>query len=174
MRRVFSPAFSDRSLRQQEPLFHKYVDLLISKLRETAGQPVPLGQMVNFATFDIMGDLTFGQPLGLLQSAEYSSWVKNVFDAVRVLPLVQFIEYYPLLSKIYAFIEPKSLHTMKTTHFKHSADRVDKRLEKKSGELSLNSLSRGKQHTHTILLRRPARHLESRLVSRGREESQFE
>lgn len=134
MRRVFSPAFSDRSLRQQEPLFHKYVDLLISKLRGTAGQPVPLGQMLNFATFDIMGDLTFGQPLGLLQSSEYSSWVKNVFDAVRVLPLIQFIEYYPLLSKLYKYLEPKSLNKMKTTHFKHSADRVDKRLEKKSDQ----------------------------------------
>lgn len=151
MRRVFSPAFSDRSLRQQEPLFHKYTDLLISKLRETAGQPVPLGQMVNFATFDIMGDLTFGQPLGLLQSSEYSSWVKNVFDAVRVLPFVQFIEYYPILSKIFAFLEPPSITKMKTTHFKHSADRVDKRLEKKSGEFRSNSLPR-EQHTHTILL----------------------
>lgn len=144
MRRVFSPAFSDRSLREQEPLFHKYVDLLISKLRETVGQPVPLGQMLNFATFDIMGDLTFGQPLGLLESAEYSSWVKNVFDAVRVLPLIQFIEYYPLLSKIYKYLEPKSLNKMKTTHFKHSADRVDKRLEKKSGELRLEPLPSGR------------------------------
>lgn len=144
MRRVFSPAFSDRSLRQQEPLFHKYTDLLISKLRGTEGQPVPLGQMLNFATFDIMGDLTFGQPLGLLQSAEYSSWVKNVFDAVRVLPLVQFIEYYPLLSKIYKYIEPRSLHKMKTTHFKHSADRVDKRLEKKSGEFRSEPVAQGK------------------------------
>ncbi|KAK2597583.1 hypothetical protein N8I77_012361 [Diaporthe amygdali] len=134
VRRLFSPAFSDRSLRQQEPLFRKYVDLLISKLRETDGQPVQLGEMLNFATFDIMGDLTFGQPLGLLESAEYSSWVKNVFDAVRVLPLIQVIEYYPLLSKIYAFLEPKKVNEMKTTHFKHSADRVDRRLEQKSDQ----------------------------------------
>lgn len=151
MRRVFNPAFSDRSLREQEPLFHKYVDLLVSKLRDTNGQPVPLGQMLNFATFDIMGDLTFGQPLGLLQSAEYSSWVKNVFDAVRVLPLIQFIEYYPLLSKIYKYLEPRSLYKMKTTHFKHSADRVDKRLEKKSGELRSEPFPKGRtKYSHNV------------------------
>lgn len=105
------------------------------RLRESDGKTIPLGQMLNFATFDIMGDLTFGQPLGLLESSEYSSWVKNVFDAVRVLPLVQMIEYYPLLSKIYKFLEPKAINEMKTSHFKHSADRVDKRLEKTSGKL---------------------------------------
>lgn len=34
MRRIFSPAFSERALRQQEPLFLKYVNLLAEKLSE--------------------------------------------------------------------------------------------------------------------------------------------
>lgn len=34
MRKVFSHAFSDRALKLQEPLFHVYVDKLVSKIRE--------------------------------------------------------------------------------------------------------------------------------------------
>lgn len=114
-----------------------------------------------------MGDLTFGQPLGLLESAEYSSWVKNVFDAVRVLPLIQVIEYYPLLSKIYAFLEPKKVNEMKTTHFKHSADRVDRRLEQKSGELRSKSSPREDSSADNKFPQRPTGHMESCLVSKG-------
>lgn len=135
VRRLFSPAFSDRALKEQEPLFQKYVDLLVRKLGETIGYPVDMTKMFEFTTFDIMGDLTFGQPLGLLESNKYSSWVKNVFDAVRVLPFIQMIEYYPWLSKTFALLEPKIITEMKTTHYRHSADRVDRRLEKDSGKL---------------------------------------
>lgn len=152
MRRVFAPAFSDRSLKEQEPLFQKYANLLVKKLRESNGQPAPLGEMLNFATFDIMGELSFGESLGLLETNKYSSWVTNVFDAVRVLPFVQFIEYYPYLSQIFNFLEPKSLTEMKTSHWKHSADRVDRRLETKSGEFMSEPCPGGKRFTETMLL----------------------
>ena len=34
-RKIFTPAFSDRALKQQEPLFVKYVDKLVTRLRQT-------------------------------------------------------------------------------------------------------------------------------------------
>lgn len=34
VRRIFNPAFSDRALTQQAPLFNKYVDQLVRKLQE--------------------------------------------------------------------------------------------------------------------------------------------
>ena len=33
-RKIFTPAFADRALKQQEPLFLKYTDQLVFKLRE--------------------------------------------------------------------------------------------------------------------------------------------
>lgn len=73
-RKIFTPAFSDRALKQQEPLFMKYTDQLVSKLKEGIEQnPTKLIDMVrmfNFTTFDIMGDLTFGEPLHMLSNAE--------------------------------------------------------------------------------------------------------
>lgn len=75
MRKIFTPAFSDRALKQQEPLFVKYTDQLVSRLKEdVAADPekkCDMVRMYNFTTFDVMGDLTFGEPLHMLDNAEY-------------------------------------------------------------------------------------------------------
>lgn len=131
LRRIFSPAFSDRALKAQEPLFHKHVDMLVSKLREVAStdEPVNMVDMYQFTTFDAMGDLTFGQPLGLLQNGKYSDWVQHVFDAIKVIPIAQLIQHYPLVNFLFKRFEPRFVTDMKYNHFKHSADRVDLRLK---------------------------------------------
>jgi cytochrome P450 len=73
-RKIFTPAFSDRALKQQEPLFMKYTDQLVSKLKEgiedNPAKTIDMVRMFNFTTFDIMGDLTFGEPLHMLSNAE--------------------------------------------------------------------------------------------------------
>lgn len=47
MRKIFNPAFSDRALKQQEPLFVRYADLLALKLREgTEANPDTTWDMV--------------------------------------------------------------------------------------------------------------------------------
>ncbi|GLA84866.1 hypothetical protein AtubIFM56815_009087 [Aspergillus tubingensis] len=70
-RRNFSHAFSDKALREQQPLIAHYADLLIEKLREVVqADPkakIEMVMMYNLTTFDIMGDLTFGDPLNLLK-----------------------------------------------------------------------------------------------------------
>jgi cytochrome P450 len=73
-RKIFTPAFSDRALKQQEPLFLKYIDQLVSKLKASIEQSpeksIDMVRMYNFTTFDVMGDLTFGEPLHMLENAE--------------------------------------------------------------------------------------------------------
>lgn len=135
-RRVFAPAFSERALKRQEPILKRHVDLLVSKLGESAGlgQPVNMVEKYQFTTFDIMGDLTFGQPLGLLESNVYSKWVEAAFASIKAIPIAQFIQYYTVLDFIFRAVEPKFVTEMKYTHFKHSADRVDRRLQRGSEE----------------------------------------
>jgi cytochrome P450 len=62
-RRIFSKAFSDKALKEQEPLFVKYADLLAEKLREKieadAKAKIDMVEMLNFTTFDIMGMYLF-------------------------------------------------------------------------------------------------------------------
>lgn len=131
-RHVFSPGFSDRALKEQEPLFRKYTDLMMSKLRALDGQPVDVTVMNNLATFDIMAELTFGEPLGLLENSKYTDWVKGCIEAITVMPFVQLIQYYPFLTKIFGLLEPKWMSEGAKAHLKYTSDRVDRRLEKGS------------------------------------------
>ncbi|KAK8088284.1 hypothetical protein PG997_003245 [Apiospora hydei] len=153
VRKAFSPAFSERALRAQEPLFEnsklgspkrqgqantccEIIDLLAQKIGELGKdqQPLELTRLLNFTTFDIMAELCFGSPLGLLEKNEFSPWVASVFQGVKMLPIVSMICYYPLLNALFTHFEPKSVTEQRVTHCKHSADRVDQRLREGSNQ----------------------------------------
>jgi cytochrome P450 len=68
-RRNFSPAFSDKALREQEPIMKKYFDLLIQRLHENWVKPVDIVQWYNSTTFDLIGDLLFGESYGCLENS---------------------------------------------------------------------------------------------------------
>lgn len=80
MRRQLAHAFSERALRSQESYLKHYVDLLISKLRaeSDAGQPADMVKFYNFTTFDVLGDLAFGESFGCLESGGYHPWVRII------------------------------------------------------------------------------------------------
>jgi cytochrome P450 len=84
LRRQLSPGFSDKSLREQEPLISGYIDLLMSRLRARCGSgPIEVSKFYNWVAFDIIGHLAFGEPFGCLDSADYHPWVANVFKAPK-------------------------------------------------------------------------------------------
>ncbi|KAK6226055.1 benzoate 4-monooxygenase cytochrome P450 [Colletotrichum tabaci] len=72
IRRGVAHAFSPRSLAEQEPLIHEYVDKLMRRLADVAESrtPTEIGRWFHITSFDIIGDLTFGQSLGGLDSNE--------------------------------------------------------------------------------------------------------
>ncbi|KAI1073350.1 cytochrome P450 [Whalleya microplaca] len=134
VRRIFAPAFSDRALRKQEPLFKRYTNLLMSKLRELSDdrKPVEMTRPLNFTTFDIMAELCFGRPLGLLEKNEFSPWVKSVFESLKMQPLAAMIAYYPISNALFTRFEPKWVTEQRVMHCQHSADRVNQRLREGS------------------------------------------
>ena len=76
-RRNFSSAFSDKALREQEPIMKKYFDLLIQRLRENCTKPVDIVQWYNSTTFDIVGDLLFGESYECLEKSRLHVSLKN-------------------------------------------------------------------------------------------------
>jgi cytochrome P450 len=132
VRRLFSPAFSERALKQQEPLFRKYASLLIHKIAEVGEEgkkPVEFTQLLNFTTFDVMAELCFGENLNLLAKNEYSPWVRSIFESLKMLPVASMINYYPILNALFTRFEPKSVTQQRVTHCKHSEERVNRRLK---------------------------------------------
>ena len=141
-RQLFSSAFSDRALKKQENLFQKYTNRLVSTISKVSaeGKPLDMVLMYNLATFDIMGDFTFGQSLGMLENVEYNPWLKTVFEYIKMWPFAQMIQYHPVLEALLGLLEPKSVAAMRDGHFKYTADRVDKRLETGSDQPDLWNL----------------------------------
>jgi cytochrome P450 len=68
-RRALAYAFSKKALMEQEDILLGYVRKFISCLEEFAreGKPVNLVNWFNYTTFDIIGDLSFGEPFGCLK-----------------------------------------------------------------------------------------------------------
>ncbi|KAF2263753.1 cytochrome P450 [Lojkania enalia] len=134
VRRIFTPAFSDRALKQQEPLFMKYVDKLVTKLNEAIQEDperkFDMVRMYNFTTFDVMGDLTFGEPLHMLDNAEYDPWVSIIFASIRFGSRLGILNFYPMLYKAFKALVPETFAKKRYEHFQYSVKRVTKRLEK--------------------------------------------
>jgi cytochrome P450 len=133
-RRIFSPAFSDRALKQQEPLFMKYVDQLVQVMKDESqkdpDRKFNLVKLYNFTTFDVMGDLTFGESLHMLDSGKYDPWVTDIFGSVKVGSRIGMLMHYPILFKMFKAFIPEKMLKKRYAHFQHSVDRVSKRLEK--------------------------------------------
>lgn len=74
-RRALSHAFSQQALLEQEDILLVYVNLFIKKLGEMCDQDEPfnLVNWYNFTTFDIIGDLAFGESFGCLDKGNVTS-----------------------------------------------------------------------------------------------------
>ncbi|CAH0051550.1 unnamed protein product [Clonostachys solani] len=84
-RRTLSHAFSQKALLEQESIIRGYVDLLIQKLRPFAetSQPINMCDWFNFTTFDIIGDMAFGEPFGCLKDGVFHSWVSLITQTIK-------------------------------------------------------------------------------------------
>ncbi|KAH8658506.1 cytochrome P450 [Xylariales sp. PMI_506] len=131
MRRLLSHAFSEKALRGQEDVMKTYIDLLITKLAEISdeGQAVDIVQWYNFTTFDLIGDLAFGEPFGCLKSGGYHPWVAMLFDTIKFLALAQVFRRHPYLQPLALFLMPRRVIKSTAEHWKLTEETALRRLE---------------------------------------------
>ncbi|KKK15075.1 hypothetical protein AOCH_003943 [Aspergillus ochraceoroseus] len=134
MRRLLSHALSDKALREQEPLLQSYVDLLVKRLQghvDSSSNSVDMTKWYNYTTFDIIGDLSFGESFDCLKNSDYHPWVTAVFQSAKVgvfmRPLVALLPLW-LVGKMI----PAKVKQMRNHHYLMSKDKVDRRLRVKS------------------------------------------
>lgn len=133
MRRLLSHAFSDSSLRGQEPIIKTYVDLLMQRLREKCENGSKALDMVawyNFTTFDIIGDLAFGEPFDCLKNSNYHQWVEVVLSNVRFAAYTNVARRFPGWGVISELITPKKVLNQRNMHNQLTKEKVQGRLKK--------------------------------------------
>ena len=82
---LLAHAFSEKGLREQEPLIRKYVDLSIDGLREKAetGEIIDIAMWYNMASFDIIGKLAFGGSFGSLENRKEYVWIPALSGSAK-------------------------------------------------------------------------------------------
>ncbi|TEA19202.1 Cytochrome P450 monooxygenase BOT4 [Colletotrichum sidae] len=133
MRRYLSGAFSDRSLKSQEPLVAACVDELVGKLGEAGrgGGATNAVMWFNLVTFDIIGSLAFGNDFGGVEQGKEHFWVAIVTKSLRLGALADCFRRFPAVSAVVrtvfsGFID--KLMAESRTHQKYTMDLVQSRL----------------------------------------------
>lgn len=65
-----------KALQGQEQLITEFVDLFIHKVRDTTEngiKPIDINKWYNYLTFDIIGELAFGQTFGCMATGKLSA-----------------------------------------------------------------------------------------------------
>lgn len=131
-RRVYAPAFSERALRQQEPLIQGYVTSLMRIIADHAQSNgdtgVDIAKLLNCTTFDVMADLAFGEPLGLLEQSEFTPWVQAIFGNIRKTSIGRIANEYKAFGLLVRLCTPKYMKEGAQSHYDHTHDRVQRRL----------------------------------------------
>ena len=127
-RRAFANAFSDTTLRDQAPIVEGYVDLLISRLRDSASKSVDLEHLFECIAFDVGSDLSFGESFDSLKSGTQHPWVEVAKGFGRGVALIASINQYPPVDRLLRSIIPRKVMEKMKNHAIMSSAMAQKRI----------------------------------------------
>jgi cytochrome P450 len=139
LRRQMAHGFSEKAMREQEPLIRGYVDKLLDRLHEfcSSGSPVILSDWYNYTTFDIIGDLAFGEPFGCLQGSNLDGWIQGIFEAGRIGIILQTLSFFPLVKRVLMGMAPASMKEAHAKHQRLTQQKMERRMENDEGRPDL-------------------------------------
>jgi cytochrome P450 len=133
IRRLISHAFSEKALREQEPILQQYVGTLIRRLQDQVragwgSANVNLVEWYSWTTFDIVGELGFGETFGCLTDTRFHEWSSMFFSHFKAASLVTSVRFYPFLERILRMFLPTPV-TNRQRHFQMSKEKIHRRLK---------------------------------------------
>ncbi|KAF3762157.1 cytochrome P450 [Cryphonectria parasitica EP155] len=133
-RRVLATSFSETSLRAQQPIILGYAELLTKKLGERAsrGEVVDLWAWFNYLTFDVIGDLTFGEPFGCVKDGQFHPWISFIFSNLTNMMYAQMVTTMGYLGAFIEMLVPRKVWAEAISHAQATRDKVDRRLARKT------------------------------------------
>ena len=76
----------------------------------------------NLTTFDLIGDLSFGESFDGLENGTIHPWVATIFSGVKMVPFLAFARDFPFFKKLLPMIMPNGIRARRDKHraFAHS------------------------------------------------------
>ena len=131
-RRLLSHGFSDKALREQEPLLLSYVHSLMSGLKHQAKASegkVNVGDWFNYTTFDIVSDLSLGTSFDCLKNHDYHPWIALIRDNIKGIAFLDVSSRFPPLGRLLLLCLPKKLVRARADHERISKEKVEQRFK---------------------------------------------
>ncbi|RFU79370.1 cytochrome p450 [Trichoderma arundinaceum] len=134
LRKSMANGFSQQAMLDQQPLILTYVEKLFEKLKEASsrGESIDAVAWYNYTTFDIIGDLAFGEPFGCLRESTYHPWVDLIFKSLKAIAFDSAFRRMGILYNILLMLTPKSTMSKFQEHKELSEEKVRKRLSMKT------------------------------------------
>ncbi|CZR63994.1 related to cytochrome P450 CYP3/CYP5/CYP6/CYP9 subfamilies [Phialocephala subalpina] len=154
-RRAMLPAFTDKSLAMQEPLIDVYVDLLMKRLREVAesGKPTNIIRWYNYTTFDLIGDLAYGESFKGLEEGKSNLWIDTISNMLKLMPILALMSISPMLGRILQLFAGSKIRNSKKAHLDNATALAMKRInrtdQKDRGDF-MDAMMRAKGQKHEL------------------------
>ena len=84
-----------------------------------------------WTTFDLIGDLAFGEPFNCLKDVATHPWIESLFGNIKVVPVVKAFHLYGLSSLI-GLLAPKKLLQQRQENHEYAVAKIDQRLVNES------------------------------------------
>ncbi|KAI1463617.1 cytochrome P450 [Daldinia caldariorum] len=136
IRQVMMPAFTERALSKQEPVIQLYAGLLVERLKErVAASSSPNQQAIvntvdwfNWFTFDLVGELAFGESFECLENAKHHPWVDMIFSSIKAAAFAAVTRYYTGLETLLLQIIPTAIRKRQMEHYTLAVERIHQRM----------------------------------------------
>ncbi|KAI0448865.1 cytochrome P450 monooxygenase-like protein [Xylaria acuta] len=132
-RKAMAHAFSVKALRDQEALIHEYVDLFISqleKLGEAGRKGVNISEVYNWLTFDIIGELSFGESFNAVAEGRTPYWISIIFDGMYWSTLTSLRKRLPIMNLALLFMLPADSREKSRKHVELTRQKAQRRIER--------------------------------------------
>jgi cytochrome P450 len=135
-RKIVAPAFSEATIRAQEPMVYEYCTQLVNGLRNRSGTAyfptaegiVDIVPWTHFIVSDILSHVLFGSGLGCLKHGEYHPWVAGGFNALIESTYIEAAQRLWPYHKICEYLWiPSSMSEGYQTHLLFSSQKLQER-----------------------------------------------
>ncbi|RYP76857.1 hypothetical protein DL769_003543 [Monosporascus sp. CRB-8-3] len=153
MRKMLSPAFSQRCLLEQESIIGGVVDEFVRVIgeRAPAGSPgINVTKWYEMATFDILGEMAFGESFHSLQTGRPHFWADIILEHLYFITLADNLRRIGTIAKVFRYLVPSSLIVL-NQNSQYSRKQVEKRLASKESRKDFVSIIAGAETVATFL-----------------------
>ncbi|KAB8075103.1 cytochrome P450 [Aspergillus leporis] len=134
MRKMLSPAFSQRALLEQESIISDIVDKFVRAIGEKAhpeSNGINMIKWFEMTAFDILGDMAFGESFHSVEAGKPHYWGDNILNHIYLITVIDNLRRFWVLAKLGKLLIP-SRFLLQSVNSRYARAQVEKCLESKS------------------------------------------